>query len=386
MKKNVFSFVLLTFACCSCSHHSSQVKTYVCQDTVYVNTHGEDGISIDSCEITKVIPLAVPESFLDFGNRSKLIFKNNRIYILDMENNRNAVAVFDVTGKFLYKVGGEIGRSKSELIGDVECFDVDGNNKLHLYDRSGRKVLVFNDEGKFDHAVMLSDYLPSSMAVAEDGNFYYFSLDYFSSSKGNTSLVVIDRKGKIVNTLYSLDVISNKSDGDNRPLSKGANGVVSYLPSLADFVLNVKGDSVSRTNFVFDRGFLTEEEICEARKTQRLTTNPNHVTMITSYFQNDSFLYMEYVLGDYIQSLLIDKVRHRSYNIDGVLGFAGFCTCPPIIVGDEFMCLITPFDIDFEKQNLEGRTGVLIDALHPVRKKMVLGEISTPAIVFAKLK
>lgn len=115
-------------------------------------------------ESYKYIPLETKEeSFM--GYIRKVVFYEDRIYIRDVET--NSVYIFDLTGKYINKVGKK-GQAPGEFTTLLFGMVIDPfNNRLLVYDQGNRKMNYFTLDG---------DYLFSrNVPMILDGSFVFAS-------------------------------------------------------------------------------------------------------------------------------------------------------------------------------------------------------------------
>ena len=91
-------------------------------------------------EISEIISLSIPK---DLGTISGIPhFSNNRIFICDSQ--KKYVLVFDSNGNYLFKVGG-VGHAQNEIIDYISDFDIDKSGYIHVYNRNGLKILIYDN-------------------------------------------------------------------------------------------------------------------------------------------------------------------------------------------------------------------------------------------------
>ena len=352
--KLALSYILITFlliSCTtqqeytydSCSREFYEIPSTLRSDTCY-------NVKEEHYTISEIIPLSNLDENLVVGHN--VIICNDRIYINEFNN--KSVLVFDHSGKFLFKVG-EVGHSKSEIIGVIENFDVDRNTDfIHIYNREGRKILVYDENGRFNNIIRLYDILPSKIVIADNGN-YIGSNNIMSTEKGNTKLSMLNTKGEEVRTLFeSYEENNITCEGTNtNPLFSDHKGHISYLPMLADSLIMLEGDSVQNIiKFVFDDKFPSNEDICIAKHNGDLLINNARINYISKVFVNDYYVFMEYFGRSTDEeypsnySFVFDKVNNMFFSNRGNLGFDKMLGSVRTIHDDYLVCLITEDDVN----------------------------------------
>ncbi len=156
-----------------------------------------EGIDDKSFKIVDAVSLTLPDGVADINGLPILCF--GRIYVQDSQC--ESVLVFDAKGRFLHRVG-RLGHARDEVIGRIESFDVDvKNGDVHVFNREGAKMLVYDSEGLYKRTVRFSDMLPSSVCLTDSG--YMASYDYRSSSDGHTRLLLLDKECRPVKSFLS---------------------------------------------------------------------------------------------------------------------------------------------------------------------------------------
>mgnify|MGYP004443655065 FL=1 len=219
----------------SCTYSTQAEKTYsnvtlnIPKTADFVNTLDSVRYRID-----KVIELELKDGVS--GVKGNPVIRNERIYIKDITG--EYVAVFNIDGQFLHKVGGR-GRSRNELVGCIWDFDIDREtDDVHIYDRNGLKILVFDRDGRFRKSISLKDCLPTSVRLAS--NSYIASCDVNSLREYGPKLVRLGESGEIADS-YIEDERMNKItfEGANTiPLFSDGSDITAYLPLLSDSIVN----------------------------------------------------------------------------------------------------------------------------------------------------
>lgn len=115
-------------------------------------------------ESYRYIPLETKEESL-MGYIQKVIFYEDRIYVRDVET--NSVYIFDLTGKFLNKIGKK-GQAPGEFTDLLYGMLADPfNNRLLVYDQGNRKMNYFTLDGNY----LFSRDVPMIL----DGSFTFLS-------------------------------------------------------------------------------------------------------------------------------------------------------------------------------------------------------------------
>jgi len=105
------------------------------------------------------------------GNYSKIIVKDEKIFIMDDSKSNQAIFVFNMQGKFLFSINAR-GNGPGEYI-SVEDFFVDEENKIiGILDHS--RIHIYDFNGSFIRKLDLMSHLISKIAFA-DGKIYAYT-------------------------------------------------------------------------------------------------------------------------------------------------------------------------------------------------------------------
>jgi hypothetical protein len=137
------------------------------------------------------IPLETSEECL-IGYADKTLIWNNRIYVADFTN-AMALFVFDMNGKFLFKIA-KRGQGPGEYI-KLHDFDIQVNGDIYMLDQHTKKILIYDPEGEYLHEIH-SD--------------YYFSFFCLVSNKMYRSRLV--KSGKMFAELAVYDMADKKTE------------------------------------------------------------------------------------------------------------------------------------------------------------------------------
>lgn len=132
---------------------------------------------MDAASIIDTILYIPIETHVDglFGKVTKLMADDNKIYIFD-RNKANALLVFDITGKFLYKAGNKGGGPGEYSL--LWNFTID-EHFIYLLANSQKKIIIFDKEGNFIEEKQMP-FNAHDIAVSKNGDFiftYHYNID-----------------------------------------------------------------------------------------------------------------------------------------------------------------------------------------------------------------
>jgi hypothetical protein len=201
-----------------------------------------------------------------FSEINKLIIENDRIYILDMYGTKSLL-VFDITGKFLHKIGG-VGVGPGEYTHYIN-FDVH-DNIVYVNDISKNKILIFDESGKYIKSVN-SSFSFSDFYILEQKK-YLLSL-YKEDNNNNDKIIVTNDFKKSETAYFSFSKDSKDNKGNPRsfqPFQKK----IAYMYPVSDtlYILNEQGNIEKGYFFDFGDRKLPEKlknDYAEAIKQER---------------------------------------------------------------------------------------------------------------------
>lgn len=331
-----------------------------------------DGIDDKSFKVVDAVSLVLPDDVADIKGLPMLCF--GRIYVRDSKY--ESVLVFDAKGRYMHRVG-RLGHARDEVIGRIESFDVDvKNGDVHVFNREGAKMLVYDSKGICKRCVRFSDMLPSSVCLTDGG--YIASYDYRSSSDGCTRLLLLDRECRPVKSFFVDASVNNMTcEGSNTsPLFSDHHGNVTYLSLLADSLVVITGDTVKCVlDLNFDEGFLPASVIDKVKRvgdTSLLRGNP--VQFVSKAMINGFFVLVEYYGGEYTSNhtCLFDRRNEKYYFKNGFLFMPRVPGCITTISGDCLVGVVTVEDIDNVKRDLDMEMAQRCDG-EEMTEKEILG-------------
>lgn len=135
----------------------------------------------------------------DFGQMSKVLIKNNRIYILD--SHLKKIVVYNAKGKGIGQVGRR-GQGPDEYL-DIADFDVTSDGSVYFIDGRLDKLFCFNDQLEFCKAYSLP-FEADIISVLDEG--FLFGLSSWNKGFGeNNKIMRTDMELNVLNTCLEYD-------------------------------------------------------------------------------------------------------------------------------------------------------------------------------------
>lgn len=147
----------------------------------------------------KYVMLDTTNAECDFGEMSKVMVRNNHIYILDAHLKK--IVVYDMQGRGISQVGNR-GQGPEEYL-DIADFDVASDGSIYFIDGRLDKLFCFTSDLKFKSSTPLP-FEADILLIVDDG--FLFGLS--SWNKG------VQEKSKIIHTDSSINVVDSYLEYD----------------------------------------------------------------------------------------------------------------------------------------------------------------------------
>lgn len=135
----------------------------------------------------------------DFGEISKILIKQGRIYILD--SHLRKLVVYDISGEGLWQIG-QWGQGPKEYL-DVSDFDVSSDGHIYFIDGRLDKLYCFDNNGEFEYSKPLP--FEADIIAATDNGFL-FGLSSWNKKKGkNYKIAITDHELNIKDCILPYD-------------------------------------------------------------------------------------------------------------------------------------------------------------------------------------
>ena len=252
-KKNVVVFIGVFLFFCSCKNSNSNNNYEFNTQTIRWRTNKDFEIRDIIKDIQYIILEETPESI--FADIYKLIIKNNRIYILDIRP--KALLVFEINGKFLYKIGRQ-GGGPGEYSNSLINFAVSENDEVIVYDHGKREMMKYDKNGKYINSIK-SSFSFNDFLVLPDNQFL-LSLDIYEKSNKNRKVIITDDMKKSKNSYFHYHK-DYKNDKLNMVSFQPFEDKIAYMCAVNDtlFIFDNKGALEQALFFDFGNRKLPEE-------------------------------------------------------------------------------------------------------------------------------
>jgi hypothetical protein len=361
-------------------------------DEIFLGSHKTITYKINTSQFTKslnlnefaidsICSLSLPDS-LKLVQSSKLIEKNGKIYIMDSDIARS-IYVFDHSGKFLKQIGSR-GRAQYEYIGGPTDFFVDSDDNVHVFDKDGLKVLVFDRKGCILRVIHVDGHFPYNFGLTSNKRYMY-SMMY--GEVGSPALSLCDFNYN--NEKKLLPISEEIQDGPSEHSFFLNDKRLSHIPILSDSVLVFNKDSIEKVvRFDFGGKFILDEmpEVKTEKVSSEKRSKYDGVWTLLTYQESDDLALMEYIFDAYTTYWLYNKHSKKIVNSHNI--FEGANLWPRFYLkGNQ---LIAPIDkeqlLEFQEEYSKEENKELLEKSHPVFKDIVAGKIKAPFVMYFSIK
>lgn len=350
-------------------------------DTIPIKTHQ---YSVDS-----IVSLKIPDDTIEM-RIEKISVVNGCAYIHD--NIKNKIYIFDSKGN-LKKIIGERGHARGEFLGMPDEFFVDNNNKLHVFDKIGHKIIIYNEEGSVNDVLETNDFYPHSFGLTSNNRYLmYFTdgyKDQYNNNKTETrySLISLDEKCKEYKKLIPFEYEQHSFISEHTFSQNGDR--LAFLPEYADSVIVFKGDSIEKVvSFDFGGKILCKENTEKLKQSEDFSFMDTYqgVLGITRFQETDSFVYLNYFFKDYKQYWLYNKRNGETFGghqfLEGINPYSYFCIDKNQIIAFIKNETVKTFREYYHREAFQKNLKKSPDYM----KDLMEGRIQAPALVYITLK
>jgi len=309
--KKYFSLLFLLIIIFSCSNRKSNDYSTEGKE-ITIDLKSVQNVSL-KIENIRYIPLETTDECL-IGRADKVLIKNNRIYVSDF-NKAMALFVFDMNGKLLFKINRR-GQGPGEYI-SFNDFDIQVNQDIFMLDHFGKKILVFDSEGKYLHSVNFEFFFRNFCLIE---NKIYLSHITPNSGKKVADLAVYDMENKKTKFLledekflYPIGFTSSRYKFYYSPNN------TYYSPKLSETIFAVFRDSfapaiVIKNLPVFPKNLL-EGAITVNNPVLRSDFFERYNYFLENFhiYETDNYISMHYLIGLNSNELLYNKRTKMAY-------------------------------------------------------------------------
>ena len=264
----------------------------------------------------RYVPLETNDDCL-IGDIDEVQIRNGKIYIADFDK-AMALFVFDINGKFLYKISKK-GQGPGEYI-SMYGFDIHKNGDIYIFDPFGKKILIYSIEGKCLSEINFDYYFKDFCLV--ENKIYLFEITA-SGGKKTADLAVYNMEDK-----RTTNLLSEKKHLFRSPFKFGSSSFfyspnnIYYAPMFSPIIFAVNEDNITPAIGVKNLHLLPEHVLDEWMEEQNknrlieLIQKTDYFTIHTLVFETDEYLTFQSKKGSRtLGVMLYNKTTKSAYTI-----------------------------------------------------------------------
>ncbi len=243
----------------------------------------------------KYIPLEVKDSSKIIGEISKILFADNKFFVLD-KIHLKTISVFDKDGKFINNIG-SLGEGAGEYTKIDDFFIDDKNNEVGVL--SINRIIVFSIDGKFKREKKLN-----FMATHIEKGVDFFA---FEGVEYNLLKTDVDFNIKTVefpfSSIYDLHILN--------PFNTMSQDIL-YRHSMSDTIYQIT-NTTTKPHYIIDFGnkALSGELLQKVIK-KEANVPEDKMHSIKYYFENKDFIYFNFLYRKMYHTCLYNKASKLS--------------------------------------------------------------------------
>jgi hypothetical protein len=264
-------------------------------------------------EHIRFVPLETSDSCL-IGMANKVLIRDNKIYVADFIQ-AVALFVFDMNGKFLFKIARQ-GQGQGEYVSFYD-FDIHNNGDIYTFDIHGKKIIVFNNLGKYLHEIP-SDYYFMKFCLVE--NKMYWS-DLYENGITFSKLAVYDIMDKNTQFLFKDKKFTDESYISNFSAYKfyySPDNITYYSPKFSEIIYSVTKDGVYPAIGLKNVHMPSEEiinkwkEESKKRRSTALLRSSDYYIETTYIYETDKYVAFQYCTGNSRDVVIYNKFSKKA--------------------------------------------------------------------------
>jgi hypothetical protein len=231
-----------------------------------------------------------------FASIDKMIIKDGRIYLLDITGPKSLL-VFDITGKFLHRVGRQ-GNGPGEYAHSIINFDVLDNGTVLLHDYVKRNMMFYDKNGTYLKSVK-STFSFNDFCVLPD-NRYLLATDIYEKKNENKKVILTHDLKQVDHSLFDFSG-DYKNDKLNARTFQPYQDKIAYMLPVSDtlFIFDKQGSVTQAYSFDFGKQKLPETLKNSYEETVTQRRNGNYYSYIfNAPVLMNQFIFANMFMGD----------------------------------------------------------------------------------------
>lgn len=333
--------IILIF--CSCSRKAEQQKSNVPIDSIDIFNYDETNLNELNNVIfnkKKYINLEVINGENVIDRIDKIIFKNNKYYVLDVR--KIFLAVFDENGKYL----GKIGESKKDYF-NIADFDVDENGYIYLIDGKLDNFLIY-DNNFFLKKSFESPFEIDIVKYLKSKEFLLGLSSWNDKNNVNDKVVKTDLNLNVLETSLKYDYSLDDNFWISRYTFIETNNAIYYNRPLDNevFKYDLNGNVIKK--YYFDFGKMNVPNSDKSDIDSKIDRYNNYRLLSNFTFVDDSLAFGKFWDKRKFKFFYIDKTKKKLYleNLSEQTELSNICNYD----GNELITYI--YAAQFDEDNL----------------------------------
>lgn len=379
---NLLVFTILTYALYGCTDIKQKDN---CNGGITIDFKNPQSIrSSDIITEHTYIKLETSDSSL-LGSVNQIEILNDRIYILD-KNKTNSIFIFSIQGEFIKKLEAN-GNGPGEFI-TPQSFKIDPKGYIYVLDRVLNRLLKYQlSDLSFIEEIRLPLPSPLSFSIINSSDlFIYYYPIRKNSDLNKKQLVIADKTGRIINTLY-------EGSSSGKILHGNPINIYTYkketrvYPYFTNKIYKIENDSITNCyNLFWGKYAMPNEQLFDKYENSgdimnEIFTGKKDWIRLLYVYETDDILLVKYYIKENFYLSYWNKhtkniVNTKAKNIIDDLGLGGTFPLPIGIHEKKMIGIINPFEVD-TKQVKDKKLSSLLENMT---------EESNPLIIIYSLK
>lgn len=251
----------------------------------------------------KFIPINSDSLKYIFSSPSKILMKNDKVYINDFRSRKLFVYALDGSPRFLLS---KFGRTNGEYL-QITDFDVDGNGNIWIIDGQSDKVIGFTSNGIHISSTDLpfqADYIK----CLNNGQFMFSIAEWETGRYRNSHLIITDSN---INEVMRCVKKEEERDANYKLVPSAGihsvEGKVFFHKPISDLVYSINIDDFSEHKCKFDFAGKTVPMNARIDTERYINEFPQYNTLAGSVYFDKDLIVGGIMTDNQIMSFIIDR-------------------------------------------------------------------------------
>ncbi|MDX9928899.1 MAG: 6-bladed beta-propeller [Bacteroidales bacterium] len=252
---------------------------------------------------------------------------DGKIYVLSNKGNQQAVFVFDLSGKYLFKIDSH-GRGPGEYLHASSFFVKHETGQIGILDQM--KVVMFDSCGTYTGSHTFTDIYPGESTVWFSGKYYTYALEYNAivespadpEEEFNT-IGIYDGEWNLLSHSYPVKklIIQSMFSNNSGKMFSQSGDTLFFLHTESNVVYHID-DNTFRPEYILDLGDhgISEKELALLYSThpdagsilEHFITNELRLPGTTQIFASGSYILIESTIGNRLRQFIFNRQTGKS--------------------------------------------------------------------------